>query len=95
MIGVTLDMKYTGDGAKVGAKGADGGPAVTADGPGAKAGIKPGDVIHEVEGQRVHSGEELIVKIRAHRPGDKLNLRLTRGGKDLSMTLTLGSASGT
>ncbi|MEE1741665.1 trypsin-like peptidase domain-containing protein [Streptomyces sp. BE147] len=95
VIGVTLDMKYTGDGAKVGAKGADGGPAVTADGPGARAGIKPGDVIREVEGQRVHSGEELIVKIRAHRPGDKLNLRLTRGGKDLSMTLTLGSASGT
>lgn len=43
----------------------------------------------------MHSGEELIVKIRAHRPGDRLDLVLTRGGKDLSMTLTLGSASGT
>ncbi|MEV6080540.1 trypsin-like peptidase domain-containing protein [Streptomyces sp. NPDC052069] len=95
VIGVTLDMKYTGDGAKVGAKGADGGPAVTTGGPGAKAGIRPGDIITEVQGQRVHSGEELIVKIRAHRPGDRLVLRLTRGGKDLSMTLTLGSASGT
>ncbi|MFE6042406.1 trypsin-like peptidase domain-containing protein [Streptomyces sp. NPDC056452] len=95
VIGVTLDMKFTGDGAKVGGKGADGGSAVTADGPADKAGIKPGDIITEVEGGRVHSGEELIVKIRAHRPGDRLGLKLTRGGKELSMTLTLGSASGT
>ncbi|MGW1090664.1 trypsin-like peptidase domain-containing protein [Streptomyces sp. NPDC002596] len=95
VIGVTLDMKYTGDGAKVGAKGAAGKPAVTPGGPGAKAGIRPGDIITEVDGQRVHSGEELIVKIRAHRPGDRLDLGLTRAGKDLSMTLTLGSATGT
>ncbi|MFE6663523.1 S1C family serine protease [Streptomyces sp. NPDC057697] len=95
VIGVTLDMKYTGDGARVGSKGADGKPAVTPGGPGAKAGIRPGDVITEVDGRRVHSGEELIVKIRAHRPGDRLDLALTRGGKDLSISLTLGSASGT
>ncbi|WLQ40844.1 trypsin-like peptidase domain-containing protein [Streptomyces laculatispora] len=95
VIGVTLDMKYTGDGAKVGEKGADGKSSVTPDGPGAKAGIEPGDIITEVDGGRVHSGEELIVKIRSHRPGDRLDLRLTRGGKDLTMTLTLGTATGT
>ncbi|MFI2778553.1 S1C family serine protease [Streptomyces sp. ALB3] len=95
VIGVTLDMEFTGDGAKVGGEAAEGGTAVTEGGPADKAGIRPGDVITEVEGQRVHSGEELIVKIRAHRPGDRLGLVLTRGGKDLSMTLTLGSASGT
>ncbi|MFJ8859920.1 trypsin-like peptidase domain-containing protein [Streptomyces sp. NPDC102451] len=95
VIGVTLDMEFTGDGAKVGGKAAGSGTAVTEGGPADKAGIRPGDIITEVEGQRVHSGEELIVKIRAHRPGDRLGLVLTRGGKDLSMTLTLGSASGT
>ncbi|WLQ50794.1 trypsin-like peptidase domain-containing protein [Streptomyces poriferorum] len=95
VIGVSLDMKYTGDGAKVGAEGAGGKSSVTEGGPGAKAGIRPGDVITEVDGRRVHSGEELIVKIRSHRPGDRLELTLTRGGKDLSMTLTLGSATGT
>ncbi|WP_239084163.1 trypsin-like peptidase domain-containing protein, partial [Streptomyces sp. SID10692] len=94
VIGVTLDMKYTGDGAKVGAKDAEGGPAVAADGPAAKAGIRSGDVITHVEGQRVHSGEELIVKIRAHRPGDALELMLTRGGAERTVTLKLGSASG-
>lgn len=95
VIGVTLDMQFTGDGAKVGGKGAGGGSAVTADGPADKAGIATGDIITAVDGRRVHSGEELIVKIRAHRPGDRLDLRLTRDGKDLSVTLTLGSASGT
>ncbi|MFI7287381.1 trypsin-like peptidase domain-containing protein [Streptomyces anulatus] len=95
VIGVTLDMKYTGDGAKVGTKGADGAPAVAKDGPAAKAGIESGDIITRVEGQRVHSGEELIVKIRAHRPGDELDLKLTRGGEERTVTLTLGSASGT
>ncbi|MGC5361065.1 trypsin-like peptidase domain-containing protein [Streptomyces sp. DT24] len=95
VIGVTLDMAYTGDGAKVGARGADGKPAVIEGGPGAKAGIRPGDVIKRVDGRRVHNGEELIIKIRAHRPGDRLDIVLSRGGKDLAMTLTLGSASGT
>lgn len=94
VIGVTLDMEYTGDGAKVGAKSADGGPSVEEGGPAAKAGIRTGDIITEVDGQRVHSGEELIVKIRSHRPGDELELTLTRGGKEQTMTLVLGSAEG-
>ncbi|MET9897658.1 trypsin-like peptidase domain-containing protein [Streptomyces sp. NPDC006446] len=94
VIGVTLDMEYDGDGARVTAKAAGGGPSVTAGGPGAKAGIKAGDVITEVDGRRVHSGEELIVKTRAHRPGDRLRLTLRRGGAEKTVTLVLGSANG-
>ncbi|MEU2965261.1 trypsin-like peptidase domain-containing protein [Streptomyces ardesiacus] len=94
VIGITLDMGYAGDGARVGAKGGDGGAAVTPGGPGAKAGIKPGDVITAVDGQRVHSGEELIVKTRAHRPGDRLELALERDGKETKVSLVLGSAGG-
>lgn len=95
VIGVSLDMQYQGDGARVGEKGKDGTASVTAGGPAAKAGLRPGDVITKVDGQRVHNGEELIVKIRAHRPGDKLELTLTRNGKELTKTLTLGSSQGT
>ncbi|MGW3942172.1 trypsin-like peptidase domain-containing protein [Streptomyces phaeochromogenes] len=94
VIGVTLDMDYSGDGARVGTKGNDGSPPVNQDGPGDRAGIKPGDVITEVDGQRVHSGEELIVKTRAHRPGDRLELTLERDGKERKVTLVLGSADG-
>ncbi|MFJ6913939.1 trypsin-like peptidase domain-containing protein [Streptomyces sp. NPDC101133] len=94
VIGITLDMGYAGDGARVGAKGSEGGAAVTPGGPGAKAGIKPGDVITAVDGQRVHSGEELIVKTRAHRPGDRLELTLERDGEETKVSLVLGSADG-
>ncbi|MFC8147197.1 trypsin-like peptidase domain-containing protein [Streptomyces paradoxus] len=94
VIGITLDMDYTGDGARVATEGSEGGAPVTADGPGAKAGIKSGDVITEVDGQRVHSGEELIVKTRAHRPGDRLELTVERGGKDRKVSLVLGSSGG-
>nr|WP_306820130.1 trypsin-like peptidase domain-containing protein [Streptomyces sp. DSM 40750] len=94
VIGVTLDMDYSGDGARIGDEGSGGGSAVTAGGPADRAGIRSGDVITEVDGQRVHSGDELIVKVRAHRPGDRLELTLLRGGKEQTVTLTLGSSDG-
>ncbi|MEV8597151.1 trypsin-like peptidase domain-containing protein [Streptomyces sp. NPDC052012] len=94
VIGITLDMEYTGDGARVGTKGSDGGPPVSTGGPGDKAGIKAGDVITKVDGRPIHSGEELIVKTRAHRPGDRLELTLERDGKERTVSLVLGSSDG-
>ncbi|MEU3780283.1 trypsin-like peptidase domain-containing protein [Streptomyces sp900129855] len=92
VIGITLDLDYAGDGARVGTAGVGGGAPVTAGGPGDRAGIRAGDVITEVDGQRVHSGEELIVKTRAHRPGDRLELTVERGGAQHTLTLVLGSS---
>ncbi|MFV0133796.1 trypsin-like peptidase domain-containing protein [Streptomyces sp. HMX87] len=94
VIGITLDMGYSGDGARVGTKGSDGGPPVVEGGPGDKAGIEAGDVITAVDGRRVHSGEELIVKTRAHRPGDRLELTLERDGEERTVSLVLGSSHG-
>ncbi|MFJ4469008.1 trypsin-like peptidase domain-containing protein [Streptomyces sp. NPDC089424] len=94
VIGLTLDMGYTGDGARVGTEGSDGAAPVTPGGPGDEAGIEPGDVITEVDGQRIHSGEELIVKTRAHRPGDRLELTLRRDGEERTISLVLGSSGG-
>ncbi|MFD8716530.1 trypsin-like peptidase domain-containing protein [Streptomyces sp. NPDC059629] len=92
VIGITLDMNYTGDGARIDDKAADGGPAVTADGPGARAGLRAGDVITGLDGQPVHSGEELIVRTRAHRPGDRLSLTVERAGAEIRLALVLGSS---
>ncbi|MFJ8084095.1 trypsin-like peptidase domain-containing protein [Streptomyces sp. NPDC096205] len=92
VIGITLDMDYSGDGARVGTEKSGGRAPVTAGGPGDRAGIEAGDVITEVDGQRVHSGEELIVKTRAHRPGDRLELTVERGGKERTVSLVLGSS---
>ncbi|TQE18275.1 PDZ domain-containing protein [Streptomyces ipomoeae] len=92
VIGVTLDRDYAGDGARIGND--SGGDAVTQGGPADKAGIRSGDVITKVDGQRIHSGDELIVKVRAHRPGDRLELTLQRGGREQKVTLSLGSSGG-
>ncbi|MBB5929159.1 S1C family serine protease [Streptomyces echinatus] len=92
VIGVTLDMGYTGDGARIDDKSANGGPAVTRGGPGERAGLRAGDVVRGVGGERVHTGEELIVKIRAHRPGDRLRLRVQRDGTEREVSLVLGAS---
>ncbi|MDR6979426.1 putative serine protease PepD [Streptomyces sp. 3330] len=94
VIGVTLDMDYTGDGARVGTADGAGGSPVTAGGPADRAGVRAGDVITEIDGRRVHSGEELIVKTRAHRPGDRLALTIERDGGERTLTLVLGSSGG-
>ncbi|MFF8266255.1 S1C family serine protease [Streptomyces sp. NPDC016562] len=94
VIGVTLDLEYKGDGARVREKAEDGSPSVTEGGPGARAGIKPGDVITKVDGQRVRGDDELIIKIRAHRPGDRLRLTVLREGRERTLDVVLGSANG-
>jgi putative serine protease PepD len=80
-------MQYGGDGAQVSEEATKGGP-------GDRAGIRKGDVITAVDGKSVHSGAELIVRIRSNRPGDHLTLTLTRNGEQHTAELTLGSASG-
>ncbi|MGV9255130.1 S1C family serine protease [Streptomyces sp. NPDC003697] len=94
VIGVTLDMGYAGDGARVAAASRGGGAPVTPHGPGDRAGIRAGDVVTAVDGRRVHTGEELIVRTRAHRPGDRLELTVERDGRQRTVSLVLGSSGG-
>jgi putative serine protease PepD len=100
VIGISVDMEYEGQGARIGAAaGRDGdrGEAVAAGGPADKAGLEEGDVITKVGGKLVSTGEELIVRIRSHRPGEKLELTVEDGGSDgaqHTVTVTLGSATG-
>ncbi|WP_343040139.1 S1C family serine protease [Streptomyces typhae] len=94
VIGVTIDKQFTGDGARIAQKSQNGGPAVNRGGPGDKAGLRAGDVITAVDGQRVHSGDELIVKVRARRPDDRLELTVERDGDERKVTLVLGTAGG-
>jgi len=80
IVGIAVDMRYTGVGAKV--------SEVTPGGPSAKTDLKPGDVITAIDGEPVNDGTELIVKIRARNSGDKVVLS-RRNNADV--TVVLGS----
>ncbi len=80
IIGISVDMRYTGVGAKV--------SEITPGGPAANTDLKPGDVITAIDGDLVNDGTELIVKIRARNSGDKVVLT-RRNNSDV--TVVLGS----
>ncbi|MBU7599233.1 trypsin-like peptidase domain-containing protein [Streptomyces sp. P38-E01] len=93
VIGVSVDIAdQSEEGARVGGGEGDQ-PGVVPGGPADDAGMKEGDLITAVDSARVRSGEELIVKIRSHKPGDELELTVERGGKERSVKVTLGSGS--
>jgi S1-C subfamily serine protease len=67
--------------------------SVTAGGPAAKAGVKPGDVIVAVAGQPTPDSAALQSVLAAHKPGDRVQLRILRPGGEMTGTVTLGSLS--
>jgi putative serine protease PepD len=88
--GFSTHPNFNGSGARV-APPPTGGSAVTANGPAAHAGIRDGDVIVAVDGERITTADELIVAIRRHAPGDQLTLTYVRSGHRTTVTLTLGA----
>ncbi len=67
--------------------------AVTAGGPAAKAGLRPGDVVTQVDNQRIDGADALIAAIRSHAPSQQVTLGYRRGGAHHTVVVTLGSAS--
>jgi S1-C subfamily serine protease len=55
--------------------------AVAPDGPAAKAGIRPGDVLTAVGTQKVTNVEELFAALRQHGPGKAVAISYLRDGK--------------
>ena len=93
IIGVSLDRRYTGQGAKVLEDAdVDSGAAVVPDGPADRAGIEPGDVITELDGRRITDLEQLIVRIRAKAVGDEVTLKVLRDGSEQELSMTLEAA---
>jgi putative serine protease PepD len=95
IIGVTLDPLYDGSpaGALIGCPpNAAHCTAITANGPAAKAGLRAGDVIVSVDGQRTPSGDEVVVLTRKKKPGDTLRIEVVRDGQHKTFTVKLGQA---
>jgi putative serine protease PepD len=85
IIGVRLDVQYTGEGARV--------ESVTAGGPADEAGLEAGDIIVEFDGRTVEDATQLIVDIRSMSPGDTVPITVQRGSDTVELTITLGSDS--
>ena len=81
VIGVKLEMAFTGPGAKV--------AEITGDGPAEMAGLATGDLITKLNGQLIADATSLIVTIRANAPGDQVMLTVVRGDKTLNIPVTL------
>ena len=86
VMGISVDMNFAGNGALI-AKNAQ---AILPGGPAAKAGLKSGDIITEIQSRPITSAEELIVAIRAQNVGDLISVTYKRGdvSKTISLTLT-------
>ena len=85
VIGVAVDMNYSGGGALI----AKSSTAILAGGPAAKAGLRAGDLITEIDGIKINTPEELIVEIRTHDVGDEVTITYIRGKQSFTAKLIL------
>ena len=59
-------------------------------GPADKAGVRPGDVLVEVEGKPVADPTSMLNLVAALAPGNSARMKLKRAGKDIDANITVG-----
>jgi len=94
-IGIVLDTEYRGEGVRIASGNQGGRPPIDKGGPAEKAGLKPGDIILEVDGLRLQDGNELIALIRSKAPGAKINIKYERDNQEHTAVLTVSADSPT
>ena len=67
---------------------------VPAGGAAADAGLKKADIVTKLNGVAVTSGAELQEQVARYKPGDKVTLTFTRGGKENTVSLILKNKAG-
>jgi tetratricopeptide (TPR) repeat protein len=55
-----------------------------------KAGIKPGDIIIEIDGKETKDYTAFVNAIGAHKPGDEIKIKVIRGEETIELNATLG-----
>lgn len=64
------------------------------DGAAKQAGIKVGDIIRKINGVQVNVGSELQEQLSNFKPGDKVNVTVSRDGVDKTVSVTLKNNAG-
>lgn len=64
------------------------------DGAAKEAGIQVGDVIKKINDITVHSGSELQEQLSNFKPGDKVNVTISRDGTEKTFNVTLKNSAG-
>ncbi len=67
-------------------------PAVVSGSPADKAGLKANDIITKIGSHTINSTNTLTSLIDDYKPGDKVTLTVIRGGKTMTVNVTLGTA---
>jgi serine protease Do len=65
--------------------------AVQPDSPAAKAGLQPGDVIEQVNGQAIANPHELAVDVAAIKPGTQVPLNFVRNGEAQTVNVSVAT----
>jgi serine protease Do len=68
-----------------------GASAILKDSPAQKAGLKEGDIILTVNGNKITSKSPLATVVRNYKPNEVINLEVKRGKEILKISLTLGT----
>ena len=85
------DRKLSVDkGALVGG-GTGGGQSIVTGGPAEKAGIKDGDIITSIGGTDIDTEHPLDLVLSSYAPGQTIQVKLLRDGKELTVSVTLGT----
>jgi len=85
IMGISVDTTFSGTGARITTLGS----GILAGGPAAKAGLRAGDIIIELDGKSIANSDELVVAIRSHNVGDRVTVKYLRGSLTLSASITL------
>jgi serine protease Do len=64
---------------------------VEPDGPGAKAGLQPGDVIESVDQTDIAHSRDLPRTVARHAPGTRVSLKILRNGHEQTLPVTLAA----
>ncbi len=59
-----------------------------------EAGIKKGDIIKSIDGEKVSTSNELQTKVGMHHPSDVVEITLIRDGKEMKVKVTLRNVQG-